>query len=276
MRLALSVVFSSLAGYFLAAEIINWNSVFLLFIGGYAMVGASNVYNQLLEKNKDSLMKRTLNRPLPANRMTYIQALIIAILLTIIGVTSLYFLNLKTAVFGTIAIIIYVFGYTPLKSLTPLSVFIGAIPGAIPYMLGWVAYSGNFGIEPGVLFMFQFFWQFPHFWAIGWMLDEDYKKAGFKMLPTGKKDTATAFQIVFYSVWTIVISLLPISSYTGSLSLSFMGGLVVLLLGLFFLFFGIRLMKNRDDSSAKNLMYASIFYITFVQIIYIMDKIIII
>ena len=200
MRLALSVVFSSLAGYLLAAETINYYHLLLLAVGGYCLVGASNAFNQIIEKDLDALMLRTQNRPLPANRMRPKTALVIAVGLTVLGIAMLYLLNWRTAFFGSISIFIYVAVYTPLKTRTPLSVFVGAFPGAIPFMLGWVAYTNYFGVEPGVLFMLQFFWQFPHFWAIAWMLDEDYKKAGFKMLPTGQKDQGTAFQIMVYTL----------------------------------------------------------------------------
>jgi len=272
IRLALSVVFSSLAGYFLAADTISITSIVLLFVGGYAMVGASNAFNQLIERDRDGLMKRTSGRPLPGNRMTSSQVLFIGLFLSILGIGILYIINIKTAIIGAISICLYVFTYTPLKIITPLSVFVGAIPGAIPYMLGWVAYTNSFGIEPGVLFLFQFFWQFPHFWALAWMFDEDYKRAGFKMLPTGKTDNASAFQIVFYSVWSVVISLLPMTKYTGTLNLSVSGGLLVLLCGLGMLFFALRLMKQKTNKAAKKLMYSSIFYLTSVQIIYVLDK----
>ena len=187
MRLALSVVFSSIAGYFLAADTINYIDLALLAAGGYCLVGASNAFNQVIEKDLDALMQRTKNRPLPSGRMLPFKALGLAIGMTILGLILLYLLNWRTAFFGSISIFLYVALYTPLKTRTPLAVFVGAFPGAIPFMLGWVAYTNYFGIEPGVLFMLQFFWQFPHFWAIAWMLDDDYKKAGFKMLPTGKK-----------------------------------------------------------------------------------------
>jgi len=271
-RLALSVVFSSLAGYFLAADTISITSIVLLFIGGYAMVGASNAFNQLIERHRDGLMNRTSRRPLPGNRITPSQVLFIGLFLSILGIGTLYVINIKTAIIGVISICLYLLTYTPLKIVTPLSVFVGAIPGAIPYMLGWVAYTNSFGIEPGILFLFQFFWQFPHFWALAWMFDKDYKRAGFKMLPTGKTDNASAFQIVFYSIWTVVISLLPMTKYTGTLNLSLSGGLLVFLCGLGMLFFALRLMKQRTNKAAKDLMYTSIFYLTSVQIIYVLDK----
>ena len=226
-RLAISVVFSSLAGYLLAPVSPSLVSLLLLAFGGYCMVGASNAYNQIIEKDLDALMNRTKNRPIPAGRMSVNKALFIAIVLTVLGLVSLYFLNAKTAMFGAISIFLYTSVYTPLKTKTPLAVFVGAFPGAIPFMLGWVAATNEFGIEPGTLFMIQFFWQFPHFWALGWMLDEDYKKGGFKMLPTGKKDTGTALQIIMYTIWMIVISVVPAFGITGDLTLSIPAAIIV-------------------------------------------------
>lgn len=271
-RLALSVVFSSVAGYLLAVDQVETKILIGLFIGGFAMVGASNAINQLIEKDLDALMSRTKNRPLPTGRMSTLVAAIIATFLTVLGVMVLYAINLKTALFGLLSIFIYTCIYTPLKTISPLAVFVGAFPGAIPFMLGWVAATGKFGIEPGTLFMVQFFWQFPHFWAIGWMLDDDYKKAGFKMLPSGNPDRLTAFQIVFYTLWTIVISLLPATSYTGNLHLSIPGAILILIIGFYLLYYAIKLMQLKTKDAAKKLMFASIGYITILQLIYVIDK----
>ena len=271
-RLALSVVFSSVAGYLLAVDQVETKILIGLFIGGFAMVGASNAINQLIEKDLDALMSRTKNRPLPTGRMSALVAAIIATFLTVLGVMVLYAINLKTALFGLLSIFIYTCIYTPLKTISPLAVFVGAFPGAIPFMLGWVAATGEFGVEPGTLFMVQFFWQFPHFWAIGWMLDDDYKKAGFKMLPSGNPDRLTAFQIVFYTLWTIVISLLPATSYTGNLHLSIPGAILILIIGLYLLYYAIKLMQLKTKDAAKKLMFASIGYITILQLIYVIDK----
>lgn len=271
-RLAVSVVFSSIAGYFLGAVEINFYSVLLLAFGGYCMVGASNAYNQIIEKDLDALMDRTKNRPIPAGRMSVNTAMTIAVLMTILGIVALYFLNPKTAMFGAISIFLYTSVYTPLKTKTPLAVFVGAFPGAIPFMLGWVAATDNFGIEPGVLFMIQFFWQFPHFWALGWMLDEDYKKGGFKMLPTGKKDKGTALQIIMYTIWMMFISVIPVFGFTGRLQLSIVGGVIVFLMGTVMLFFAFKLYEIRDNASAKKLMLASVSYITLMQVVYVIDK----
>jgi len=179
MRLALSVVFSSIAGYLLGVETVDLKILILLAFGGYFMVGASNAYNQIIEKDQDALMDRTKHRPIPGGRMSVNTAFAIATVFTILGIIILYIINPQTAMLGAISIFLYTSVYTPLKTKTPLSVFIGAIPGAIPFMLGWVAATDDFGIEPGTLFAIQFFWQFPHFWAIGWFLFDDYKKGGF-------------------------------------------------------------------------------------------------
>ncbi len=271
-RLAVSVVFSSIAGYFLGAYEIELYPVLLLAFGGYCMVGASNAFNQIIEKDLDALMNRTRNRPIPAGRISVNKALIIAVLLTTLGVVSLYFLNPKTAMFGAISIFLYTSVYTPLKTKTPLSVFVGAFPGAIPFMLGWVAATNEFGIEPGTLFMIQFFWQFPHFWALAWMLDDDYKKGGFKMLPTGKKDKGTILQIIMYTIWMMVISVVPVFGITGRLQLSIPGAIIIFLLGLFMLFFAFRLYEKKDNVTARKLMLASVTYITMVQLLYVGDK----
>lgn len=271
-RLAISVVFSSLAGYFLGAYEIQWGQVLLLAFGGYCMVGASNAYNQVIEKDLDALMKRTKNRPIPAGRMSVNIAMAVAIVLTLLGVLSLYLLNPKTAMFGAISIFLYTSVYTPLKTITPLAVFVGAIPGAIPFMLGWVAATDDFGIEPGTLFMIQFFWQFPHFWALGWMLDDDYRSGGFKMLPTGKKDAATVLQIIMYTIWMMAVSIIPVFGITGRLQLSIVAAVVIFLMGAVMLGFAFQLYRNRDNVSARKLMLASVSYITLMQIVYVIDK----
>lgn len=273
--LAISVLFSAIAGYFLGFDSehpFQWSVLIMLAIGGYCMVGASNAFNQLIEKDLDSLMDRTKNRPVPAGRMSATSALVIASLLTIIGITLLYMINPKTAMFGAISIFLYTSVYTPLKTMTSLSVFVGAFPGAIPFMLGWVAATGDFGIEAGTLFLIQFFWQFPHFWAIGWFLYEDYEKAGFFMLPTGKKDKGTALQIILYTVWLVIASLLPSLGYTGKLFISPVAAGAVFLLGVWMLFYAVKLYKLRTAKAAKTLMLVSVGYITLLQLVYIIDK----
>lgn len=272
MRLALSVVFSSIAGYLLGVDEVSYKVLILLALGGYFMVGASNAFNQIIEKDLDVLMHRTRNRPIPAGRMSVRTAFIIASIFTILGLSILYSINKQTAMFGAISIFLYTCVYTPLKTKTPLSVFVGAIPGAIPFMLGWVAATDTFGIEPGTLFALQFFWQFPHFWAIGWFLYTDYKRGGFFMLPTGKQDKGTAVQTIMYTIWTILISIVPVFGITGELKLSIIAAIVVLVLGLFMLFYAIQLFKKMTEKAAKQLMLASVLYITLIQIVYVVDK----
>ncbi len=272
LRLSVSVVFSSVAGYLLGAAEVDFMILLLLCVGGYCMVGASNVYNQIMERDLDYLMDRTKSRPIPAGTMSVTTALFIAIILTIVGISVLYSINPQTAMFGAISIFIYVFLYTPLKTKTPLSVFVGAFPGAIPFMLGWVAATNDFGIEPGTLFMIQFFWQFPHFWAIGWFLFDDYKKGGFFMLPTGKRDRTTAVQVVFYSLCTVLSSLIPAFGVTGAFYITPISAVIIGGLGIWFVYYGLRLYKQKTDTSAKQLMLVSVSYITLLQIIYVADK----
>ncbi|MEH6657730.1 heme o synthase [Leeuwenhoekiella marinoflava] len=272
MRLAISVVFSSMAGYLLGAYTLDWLTILLLAVGGYLMVGASNAFNQIIEKDLDVLMDRTKNRPVPSGRMSVKTALIIATVFTVLGLITLYIINPITAVFGAVSIFLYVCVYTPLKTKTPLSVFVGAFPGAIPFMMGWVAATGDFGIEAGTLFMLQFFWQFPHFWAIGWFLYDDYKKGGFFMLPTGKRDRGTAIQVILYTIWTILVSLIPVFGVTGRLYLTPVSAVLVGVLGLILLYYAIRLFRFKNNVTAKRLMLSSVSYITLIQIIYVADK----
>ena len=272
MGLSLSVVFSCISGYLIAAENIDISIILLLALGGYCMVGASNVFNQIIERELDGLMQRTKSRPIPMKKISLVNSFIIAVLLTLAGLTILYSINERTAMFAAVSIFIYTSVYTPLKQITPLSVFAGAIPGAIPFMLGWVACTGEFGIEPGVLFMIQFFWQFPHFWSIAWFLDDDYKKAGFKMLPTGDKDKGTALQIIAYIIWTILICIAPAIFNTGRLTISNYAAVLIVIIGMIFLYYGFRLFKNQSSKEAKKLMLVSILFLTSIQLIYIIDK----
>ncbi|MBZ9627202.1 heme o synthase [Psychroflexus sp. CAK57W] len=271
-RLALSVVFSSIAGYLLGVDEFHFGNLVLLAVGGYAMVGASNAFNQIIEKDLDAKMKRTRNRPIPSGSMTVNTAFAIASILTVVGLSLLFVINPITAMFGAISIFLYVSVYTPLKTMTPLSVFVGAFPGAIPFMLGWVAATGSFGIEAGTLFMIQFFWQFPHFWSLGWWLYEDYKEGGFFMLPTGKRDKGTAVQIILYTIWTLIVSVIPVLGVTGELRLSIVSAGLIFVFGLVMLYYAIQLYKNRETKHARQLMLASVSYITLIQIIYVLDK----
>ena len=270
--LSLSVVFSSLAGYLLAVEEIRVSILVLLAIGGYLMVGASNAFNQIIEKDTDALMKRTMDRPLPTGRMHVSMAMVIAVSFTILGLAILYNINPKSALFGAISIFLYTSVYTPLKAVTPLAVFVGAIPGAIPFMLGWVAATNDFSIEPGMLFLIQFFWQFPHFWAIAWLQYEEYKKAGFNLMPMGQKNKKAVVQIIIYTVCLIIVSVIPVLKLTGNFYIYPVTAIIVAFLGGVMLFYAVKLYKNQTDKEARQLMLSSVLYITLVQVIYVVDK----
>ncbi len=275
-RLSATVIFSCLAGYLLATTIIDVNLLVKLLIGGVALVGASNGLNQVYEVNVDSLMDRTKNRPLPTKRISIHAAFIFSLLLGFIGVFFLAMINFRCAFFGGLSSLIYVIGYTPLKTSTPLSGFIGAFPGAMPFMLGWVAVSNQFTLETGILFAIQFLWQFPHFWSIAWVRYEDYQKAGIQLLPSGNQDHKSAFQIVFYTFWLLPVSISPLLldyfSIYSQLDLSLMGAIIVFLLGAVFLFQAFQLLKTKQIIDAKKLMLCSLIYLPVVQIIYIIDK----
>lgn len=270
--LSLSVVFSSIAGYLLAADVVDFKILLLLSIGGYCMVGASNAFNQIIERVPDAVMKRTMDRPIPTGRISVNLAMFIAVTLTIAGLVILYSINEKTALFGAISIFLYTSAYTPLKPVTPLSVFVGAIPGAIPFMLGWVAATGQFGIEPGMLFMIQFFWQFPHFWAIGWLQFDEYKKAGFNLMPTGEKNKKASKLIIIYTVFMLIVSIFPVFRLTGSLYLLPASAVIIFALGLVMLYYGVKLHKEQSNIMARKLMLSSVLYITLIQIIFVIDK----
>jgi protoheme IX farnesyltransferase len=270
--LSLSVVFSSLAGYLLAVETVQYSVLILLAIGGYLMVGASNAFNQIIEKDTDALMKRTMNRPLPAGRMHVSMAMVIAVSFTVLGLAILYSINPKSALFGAISIFLYTSIYTPLKAVTPLAVFVGAIPGAIPFMLGWVAATNNFAIEPGMLFLIQFFWQFPHFWAIAWLQYDEYKKAGFNLMPMGQKNRKAVVQIIIYTVCLIIVSVIPVLKITGSFYIYPVTAVIIAALGGVMLFYAIKLYKYQSNKEARQLMLSSVLYITLIQIIYVVDK----
>ncbi|WP_457616312.1 heme o synthase [Lutibacter sp.] len=270
--LSLSVVFSSLAGYLLAVDQIHVTTLILLAIGGYLMVGASNAFNQIIEKDTDALMKRTMNRPLPAGRMHVSMAMVVAVSFTILGLAILYSINPKSALFGAISIFLYTSVYTPLKAVTPLAVFVGAIPGAIPFMLGWVAATNDFSIEPGMLFLIQFFWQFPHFWAIAWLQFDEYKKAGFNLMPMGQKNKKAVIQIILYTVCLLIVSVIPVLKLTGNFYIYPATAIILVFLGGVMLFYAIKLYQNQTSKEARQLMLSSVLYITLAQIIYVVDK----
>lgn len=272
-RLTLSVVFSSFISYFLGASEINYIELFYLITGGILIVGSSNIFNQVIERDLDKLMKRTQNRPLPKEEITPRTALFLAILSAVIGLLFMYLINLKVAILAATSIFLYTAIYTPMKLVSPLSVFVGAIPGAFPFMIGWVAATNDIGIEALTLFLMQFFWQFPHFWSIGWSQNSDYEKAGFKMLPTGKKDKSTSAQILFYSIWAVLISIVPFFGITGELKLSVIGVIVVIALGGLLIYKSYVLFLDGKNDNAKKLMLTSVIYLTFIQLTFLFDKI---
>ena len=272
-RLTLSVVFSSFISYFLGATEVNYIQLFYLISGGILIVSSSNIFNQIIERDLDKLMIRTQNRPLPKNEITPKLALFLAIVSSVIGLIFMYLINIKVAILAAISIFLYTAIYTPMKLISPFSVFIGAIPGAFPFMIGWVAATNHIGIEALSLFLMQFFWQFPHFWSIGWSQNSDYEKAGFKMLPTGKKDKSTSAQILFYSIWAVLISILPYFGITGELKLSIIGVLVVIILGSYLIYKSYILFLDGKNENAKKLMLTSVIYLTLVQLTFLFDKI---
>ena len=265
-RLTLSVVFSSFISYFLGASEINYIELFYLIAGGILIVGSSNIFNQVIERDLDKLMKRTQNRPLPKEEITPRTALFLAILSAVIGLLFMYLINLKVAILAATSIFLYTAIYTPMKLVSPLSVFVGAIPGAFPFMIGWVAATNDIGIEALTLFLMQFFWQFPHFWSIGWSQNSDYEKAGFKMLPTGKKDKSTSAQILFYSIWAVLISIVPFFGITGELKLSVIGVIVVIALGGLLIYKSYVLFLDGKNDNAKKLMLTSVIYLSLIHI----------
>ena len=272
-RLTLSVVFSSFISYFLGASEVNLIQLFYLIAGGILIVSSSNIFNQIIERDLDKLMKRTQNRPLPKKEITPKLALFLAILSALIGLIFMYLINLKVAILAALSIFLYTAVYTPMKLISPLSVFVGAIPGAFPFMIGWVAATNDIGIEALTLFLMQFFWQFPHFWSIGWSQNSDYEKAGFKMLPTGRKDKSTSAQILFYSIWAVLISIIPFFGITGELKLSLVGVLAVFALGALLIYKSYILFLDGKNENAKKLMLTSVIYLTFIQLTFLFDKI---
>ncbi len=275
-RLSATVLFSSLAGYILASQSFDIQILLKLMVGGLFLVGSSNGLNQVYEVNIDALMDRTKNRPLPTKRITLNAAFIFSLILGLLGIFILSTINFRCAFFGSLSCLIYVVGYTPLKTTTPLSGLIGAFPGAMPFMLGWVAVSNQFSLETGILFAIQFLWQFPHFWSIAWIRYQDYKKANIQLLPSGQRDHKSAFQIVFYTFWLIPISISPLLldyfSIDSLIDLSIVGAVSVFLLGLYFLQKALVLLKSKSVIDAKKLMISSLIYLPVLQIIYIIDK----
>ena len=273
--LSFTVVFSCVVCYLLAPNVkeFDWLMIAILFVAGMLVTGSANAINQAVEKDTDAIMKRTGSRPVAAGRMTQQEAYTFAVIAGLVGVGMMwYFFNLSSALLSAFSLFLYAFIYTPLKKINSIAVLVGALPGALPCLIGWVAGNDDFSMGGWIYFGIQFLWQFPHFWAIGWFLFEDYKKGGFFMLPTGKQDKGTAVQIIMYTIWTILVSVIPVFGFTGKLHLSMVSGCIVFLLGLGMLYYAIQLFKKMTALAAKQLMLASVSYITLVQIVYVIDK----
>jgi len=270
LRLTSLVIISSVIGYGIGAVTFSWLEVFWLSLGGLLVTGSSNGFNQVIEREYDALMNRTKNRPLPTGKMRLIESLILATVMGIAGLVVLYFVfNPLAAVLGALALFSYVLLYTPLKRISSIAVFVGAFPGAIPPMLGYVAATADFDLYAGLLFAIQFIWQFPHFWAIAWVSHSDYKKAGYHLLPSKGKDGQSAFLTFLYTLFLIPVSLLPWAfDLVGSEAAIGLG-----VLGLLFAFPAFKLLKLRSDAAARTVMFASFFYLPIAQLILLFDKI---
>lgn len=271
-RLTLSVVISAVLGFWLgAAHDTSFILMWPLAIGGFMVVGASNGLNQVIEKDFDKLMMRTNNRPVASRRMGVVEASLFSLIMGAGGIFILgHYLNVLSGVLGLIALLSYAFVYTPLKRYTSFAVFVGAIPGAIPPLIGWVAASGSIGLGGIVLFMIQFFWQFPHFWSIAWLLDEDYQRAGYRLLPSrsGKNKTSALFTI-WYSFILIPLGAVPyFIGISGMISL-----IIALVSGIILTWFAWKLYYTCDNREAKRLMFISILYNTLVLLAFCMDKV---
>ncbi|WP_421827828.1 heme o synthase [Larkinella sp.] len=269
-RLSAFVALSGMFGYSLAVTRMDWLKLGLLFVASLAMTGSANIINQIIEKEYDKLMKRTAGRPLPTGRLSVQEAAIFAFVLFVVA--SYLFIvvfNLRACALAVLSLLLYGFVYTPLKRVGPIAVFVGALPGAFPPMIGWVAATNHYGLEPGILFAIQFFWQFPHFWAIAWVADNDYKKAGFKLLPsTGGKDEKTALQIMIYTLFLLPVGWLPYElGMTGINS-----AIVAMICGILFLTQTFYLMRKRTDKAALQIMFGSFLYLPIVQIAFLLDK----
>jgi len=267
-RLSALVILSALSGY-LFANGNDTKEIVLLLVGGLLVTAASNGSNQIWEKELDKLMKRTENRPLPQDNMSVNEAVAVVIVCLLVGTYMLYLINLPSAVLGLFAYIMYVFMYTPLKRITSWAVFVGAFPGAIPPMLGAVAATGKFGYLPGILFFVQFIWQFPHFWAIAWVVYDDYKAGGFSLLPSKQgKSKNSAYQIAIYSLLLIPFSLLPwLFNWTSDITLY-----VGVVMGTLFFLQSYKLLVTLEDKDAKRLMFASFIYLPIMQFLYVFDR----
>ena len=266
------VVFSCVVCYLLAPNIkFDLASVLLLFTAGMLITGSANAINQAVEKDTDAVMKRTSTRPVAAGRMTANEAYTFAIITGVIGVIIMwYWFNFTSAMIGLFSLFLYAFIYTPLKKINSVSVLVGAFPGALPCLIGWVAATDTFSAGGWVLFGIQFLWQFPHFWAIAWVAHKDYSKAGFKLLPADKGPTKfTAAQTIIYSMLMIPVGMLPYYyKISGITSLW-----IVLVCNLWMVFVSVMLFIKMDVGAARKVMFSSYFYLMIVLLALLFDKI---
>ncbi|MEX8548877.1 MAG: heme o synthase [Mucilaginibacter sp.] len=269
-RLTFLVVFSASISFLIGSKVngeIIWKNWGLLILGGFLVTAAANGFNEIIEKDLDKLMRRTADRPLPSGKMTNGQALVLSLFMGIAGTYILGSLNLTTGYLSVFSIFLYAFIYTPAKRKSPVAVFIGAIPGALPPLIGYVAAHPKIDYIALVLFGIQFVWQFPHFWAIAWVLDDDYKLAGFRLLPTGKRDATSAVIAFVFTLILVPVSLLPTFYNFGGLYV----GAISLISSFAFLYYAFNLMLKQDIGSAQKLMYASFFYLPVVQLALLFD-----
>jgi protoheme IX farnesyltransferase len=270
LRLTFLVVFSASISFLIGSKVnghIDWTNWVKLIIGGFLVTAAANCFNEIIEKDLDRLMKRTCDRPIPAGRMTTGQALVMGLFMAIFGTYLLGQLNLTAGYLSVFSILLYAFAYTPLKRKSPIAVFVGAIPGALPPLIGYVAAHEKIDAIALILFGIQFVWQFPHFWAIAWVLDDDYKLAGFRLLPSGKRDLTSAIITFIFTLILVPVSLLPtFYGYGGHYV-----GIVSLICSLVFLYLAFVLLRTREIGSAKKLMYGSFFYLPVVQLMFLFD-----
>jgi protoheme IX farnesyltransferase len=271
LRLTLLVVFSAAITFAYAAKgQLKWTELLLMILGGILTTGSANSLNQIIEKDTDKLMHRTQNRPMPTYKLSTAEALTFAISIGVAGIFILtYYFNLITGILGLFSIISYAFIYTPLKLKSSFAVFVGAIAGAMPPLLGYVAYTNQFGFEPGIMFAIQFIWQFPHFWAIAWVLDEDYRRANIFLLPSKEgRGKSSALQIMLFTLVLIPVSLLPIKFGMAGTTL----GIISILAGIAFFMQSVKLYKECSVKAARELMFGSFIYLPVVQIILLIDK----
>jgi protoheme IX farnesyltransferase len=270
MRLSSLVVFSAITGYVIATgSNFSWTSILILAVGGFLVTASSNAFNQVIEKETDKLMTRTADRPLPAGRMSVAEAAFVA---TVMGVSGVFILwtafNPLCGILSLFSLLLYTLVYTPSKKITSFSVLIGAIPGAFPPLLGWVAARNEVGLEALILYAIQFIWQFPHFWAIAWVLHDDYQRAGFKMLPSNGRTKASAFQTLVYSICLIPLGFIPeLFGFTSTIATVFL-----ILTGIFFTAQALKLYSDCEIRSAQKLMFGSFIYLPVVQIIWMVNK----